>query len=103
VSFYGGGIGPGARGSGLLDLTPKVNAPILFFWGGLDKHITPDQKQPIEDALAKADKKYVNVNISFADHAFIRDGGAMYNADAARFAWTLTKDFLERYVKSPAK
>jgi carboxymethylenebutenolidase len=96
ISFYGGGIGPSSRGPSLLPLAPQINAPLLFFWGGLDKHITPDQTRPIEDALQEAGKEFVNVKISFADHAFFRDGGPTYNAKAAALAWALTKEFLER-------
>ncbi|HXA56284.1 MAG TPA: dienelactone hydrolase family protein [Candidatus Acidoferrum sp.] len=103
VSFYGGAIGPSTRGPSLLHLAPNLHAPILFFWGGRDKNIQPDQTRPIEDALRAAAKEYVNVDISFADHAFFRDGGANYDTKAAAMAWTLTKQFLETYVKSPAK
>jgi len=37
VSFYGGGIAPA-----LLDRAAKLQAPSLFIWGGMDKHITPE-------------------------------------------------------------
>ena len=79
-----------------MPLAPQLNAPMLFFWGGLDKHISPEQTRPIEDALQDAGKEFVNVRISFADHAFFRDGGPNYNSKAAALAWALTKEFLER-------
>jgi carboxymethylenebutenolidase len=103
VSFYGGAIGPSSRGPSLLHLAPNLHAPILFFWGGQDKHILPDQTRPVEDALRAANKEYVNVDISFADHAFFRDGSSNYNAKAAALAWALTKEFLETYVKSRSR
>jgi carboxymethylenebutenolidase len=103
VSFYGGGIGPNTRGPSLLHLAPSLHAPILFFWGGQDKHISPDQTRAVEDALDQAGKEYINVRISFADHAFFRDGGPNYNAKAAALAWKLTQEFLDRYIKNPAK
>jgi carboxymethylenebutenolidase len=103
VSFYGGGIGPNERGPSLLPLVPQLKAPILFFWGGLDKHIPPEQTRPIEDALQQAGKEFVNVKISFADHAFLRDGGPSYNAKAAALSLALTKEFLEMNMKNPAK
>ncbi|HEY6467242.1 MAG TPA: dienelactone hydrolase family protein [Candidatus Acidoferrales bacterium] len=99
VSFYGGGIGPSSRGPSLLPFAPQMHAPILFFWGGLDTHIPPDQVRPIEDALREAGKEFVNVTISCANHAFFRDGGPNYNAQAASLAWALTKEFLEANVK----
>ncbi len=100
VSFYGGGIGPSSRGPSLLPLAPQIKGPILFFWGGLDKHIPPEQTRPIEDALLEAGKEFVNVTISFADHAFFRDGGPSYDSKAAALAWTLTKEFLERNMQT---
>lgn len=100
VSFYGGAIGPNERYPSLLDLASKMQAPILFFWGGQDQHIPPGQTRPIEDALDQEGKQYVNVRISFANHAFFRDGGTNYNAQAAGLAWSLTKEFLEQNVKS---
>jgi carboxymethylenebutenolidase len=103
VSFYGGGIGPSNRGPSLLSSAPQMHAPILLFWGGLDSHIPPEQVRPIEDALREAHKEFVNVTISFADHAFLRDGGPNYNADAASLAWALTKDFLEINVRKSGK
>lgn len=99
VSFYGGGIGPNSRGPSLLPFAAQMKAPILFFWGGLDAHIPPEQVRPIEDALREARKEFVNVTISSADHAFFRDGGDHYNAKAASLAWALTKDFFEVNVR----
>jgi carboxymethylenebutenolidase len=102
VSFYGGAIGPNPRFPPLLHLAPELKAPILFFWGGQDKHIPLEQTRPIVDALEQAGKEYVNVRISSADHAFFRDGSAHYSAKGAALAWSLTKEFLDRYVKNPA-
>lgn len=103
VSFYGGGIGPNNRAPSLLPFAAQMHAPILFFWGGLDTHIPPDQIRPIEDALREANKEFVNVTISFANHAFFRDGGPSYNAEAASLAWALTKEFLEINVRKYGK
>jgi carboxymethylenebutenolidase len=97
ISFYGGGIGPG-RGATLLDLAPQMHGPILFFWGGKDAHITHEATRPIEDALDAAGKDYVNVRISSADHAFMREGSASYNEKAAKMAWKLSVDFLDLNV-----
>lgn len=99
VSFYGGAIGPNERYPSLLHLAARMQAPILFFWGGQDQHIPPSQTRPIEDSLDQAGKQYVNVRISFANHAFFRDGATNYSAQAAGLAWSLTKEFLEQNVK----
>jgi carboxymethylenebutenolidase len=89
VSFYGGGIAPG-----LLDCAAKLHSPQLFFWGGLDKHITPELRKSIVDALIKEKKTFVNVEFSDADHGFFCDERESYNPGSARQAWALTLEFL---------
>jgi carboxymethylenebutenolidase len=39
ASFYGGGIAPD-----LLDRAAALHGPMLLIWGGLDKHISPEQR-----------------------------------------------------------
>ncbi|HVA71830.1 MAG TPA: dienelactone hydrolase family protein [Candidatus Limnocylindrales bacterium] len=95
ISFYGGGIAPGPRGAGLLGRAKELHAPILMFWGGLDKHIGPEQHRTVADALRAAGKKYANVEFSDADHAFFCDARASYNAAAAEQAWALSQAFLK--------
>jgi carboxymethylenebutenolidase len=89
VSFYGGGIAPG-----LLDRTSKLQAPSLLIWGGLDKHITPEHRKAVTDALTAQQKIYVNVEFSRADHGFFCDERAAYEPHSARQAWALTLEFL---------
>jgi carboxymethylenebutenolidase len=89
VSFYGGGIAPG-----LLDRASKLQAPILLVWGGLDKHITPEHRKAVTEALSAQAKIYVNVEFSRADHGFFCDERAAYEPHSARQAWALTLEFL---------
>jgi carboxymethylenebutenolidase len=98
VSFYGGGIAPSPRGPGLLNRAVDIKSPILLFWGGLDQHIGHDQPQAVVTALRTAKKKYVNVEISDADHAFFCDARPSYNAVASAEAWALTKAFFNCHV-----
>ncbi|MHB8756041.1 MAG: dienelactone hydrolase family protein [Candidatus Acidiferrales bacterium] len=95
ISFYGGGIAPGPRGAGLLGRVKDLHAPILMFWGGLDKHIGPEQHRAVADALHAAGKKFVNVEFSDADHAFFCDARPSYNKAAAEQAWALSLAFLK--------
>lgn len=95
ISFYGGGIAPGPRGAGLLGRVKDLRAPILMFWGGLDKHIGPEQHRAVADALHTAGKKFANVEFSDADHAFFCDARQSYNKVAAEQAWTLSLAFLK--------
>ena len=89
VSFYGGGIAPG-----LLDRASKLNAPTLFIWGGLDKHIAREQRQAVSEALGAQNKIYVSAEFSGADHGFFCDERAAYEPHSARQAWALTLEFL---------
>jgi carboxymethylenebutenolidase len=98
VSFYGGGIAPNSRSPGLLDRAGSLHAPQLLFWGGLDKHIGPEQRQAVTEALHKAGKPFVNVEFSDADHGFFCDARASYNPAAARQASALTHAFLNQFL-----
>ncbi len=89
ISFYGGGIAPG-----LLERAARLSGPMLFFWGGLDQHIPPEQRRAVADALQRAGKEFVTVEFSDADHGFFCDARASYNAAAARQAWALSLAFL---------
>jgi len=89
VSFYGGGIA-----QGLLDRAPKQQGPLLLIWGGLDKHITPEHRKAVTDALTAQQKIYVNVEFARADHGFFCDERASYEPHSARQAWTLALEFL---------
>ena len=89
VSFYGGGIAPA-----LLDRAPRQQAPLLLIWGGMDKHITPEMRKAVTDALSAAKTTYVNAEFSAADHGFFCDERATYEPRSARQAWALTLEFL---------
>jgi carboxymethylenebutenolidase len=94
VSYYGGGIAGSPFFPSLLDRFNDIGAPMLFFWGGLDEHIGPDQVTAVNNALRAAKKTFINAEFSFADHGFFCDARASYNAEAAAEAWALTLAFL---------
>jgi carboxymethylenebutenolidase len=98
VSFYGGGISPA-----LLPRIPQLNAPILFCWGGKDKHIGKDQTQRIAEECNRAGKPFVNVDFSDADHGFFCDARPTYHAASANLAWSLVESFLYLHVKEPQR
>ena len=52
--------------------------------------------------LTAAEKAFVNVTVSYADHGFFCDARASYNPVAAGLAWKLTLGFLDTYVKGTA-
>jgi carboxymethylenebutenolidase len=100
ISYYGGGIAPNPMSPGLLGRAGNLHAPQLLFWGGLDKHIGPEQTQAVTEALRKAGKVFVNVEFSDADHGFSCDARPSYNAKATKQAWALSLAFLNCYLES---
>jgi carboxymethylenebutenolidase len=95
VSFYGGGIAPA-----LLDKVDNQHGPLLFFWGGKDKHIPAEQTRALVDALSSAKRSFVNVEFSDADHGFFCAERASYHAPSAAPAWALTQSFLKTHLKA---
>ncbi|MGA9507117.1 MAG: dienelactone hydrolase family protein [Candidatus Sulfotelmatobacter sp.] len=89
VSFYGGGIAPE-----LLDRAARLQAPSLLIWGGMDKHIPPEKRRAVTDALSAEKKIYVNAEFSRADHGFFCDERDAYEPHSAKQAWALTLEFL---------
>jgi len=89
VSFYGGGMHT------LTDRVAKVSAPQLMFWGGKDQHIKAEDIQAVTDAFKNEQKDYINVVISYADHAFFCDERPAYHPQAAKEAWGMTKEFFK--------
>jgi carboxymethylenebutenolidase len=103
VSYYGGGIAPSQRNPGLLDRLKDLQAPMLFFWGGLDSGIPPESVAKVTVAARAAQKSFANVEFSFADHGFFCDQRASYNPEAAALAWPLTLAFFEAHITGQTK
>jgi len=91
VSFYGGRIPT------VLHRAPQLGAPMLFFWGGLDHHIPDDQRQAVIKGVREANKTFVDVVFSHADHGFFCDARPSYHPASASQAWALTLAFLDTY------
>ena len=89
ISYYAGNM------TSVLDRTNNLHAPMLFFWGGLDKHIPHEIIEQVVHTMHKAEKPHINVEISYADHGFFCDERASYSEEAAKVAWALTLAFLK--------
>jgi len=88
ISYYGGQLDKVA------DMAPGLHGPHLFFWGGLDTHLPYETRKTVIDAVEAAGKPYINVVISYAQHAFNCDDRPAYHAEASREAWALSMAFL---------
>jgi carboxymethylenebutenolidase len=91
VSYYGGRIPT------VLHRATTLNAPMLFFWGGLDHHIPEEQHQQVIKGVRDANKTFVDVVFSSADHGFFCDARTSFHPAAAAQAWALTLAFLDSY------
>ena len=89
VSYYGGRI------PSLLPKFIAQNGPLLFFWGGLDKHIPLEQRQEVLTALEGAGKPFINVEFSEADHGFFCEDRKVYHPVSAGQSWALFTQFLQ--------
>ena len=99
ISFYGGGIAKSERGPGLLGRAGETKGPIFLFWGGLDKHIGPEQRRDVNETLRAAKKTFASMEFADADHAFLNDTRPNYNQAAAERAWKLSLAFLKSYFE----
>ena len=87
ISYYGGSIAPS-----LLDRASQLHGPQLFFWGGEDKGIPPEQRRAVADAVSAAGKRFVDVVFSNANHGFFT--AHRHEPAAARESWALSMAFL---------
>ena len=98
VSYYGGGIAPSPFNPGLLDRLKEVQAPILFFWAGLDGFIKPEHVKMVTDSMRAANKPFASADFSDADHGFFCNERASYNPSVAACAWPLTLAYLTNHT-----
>jgi carboxymethylenebutenolidase len=90
ISYYAGGVV-----GDILARASSLHAPHLFFWGGRDKGIPPDQHRALTDALRAAGRKFVSVEFSDCNHAFFNEQADRYNEAAAKQSWAIGAVFLE--------
>jgi carboxymethylenebutenolidase len=98
ISYYGGGIAPSPFNPGLLGRLNEIQAPVLFFWGGLDGFIKPEHVKMVTDGMRTANKPFASLEFSDADHGFFCNERASYNANAASEAWSITLAYLKNYA-----
>jgi carboxymethylenebutenolidase len=92
ASYYGGGL------ADAIGRASSCSAPMLFFWGGLDKHITAEQRQKVAEGMQASPHPSIQVTFSDADHGFFCDERASYNPRAAKLAWDLTMSFFDQQL-----
>jgi carboxymethylenebutenolidase len=88
VGFYG-------RPSRMLELVPRIEAPILALQGGADQAITHEDNVEFERALREAGKEYELIEYEGAPHSFF-DRKQEEFQDASDDAWRRTLGFIQR-------
>ncbi|HXL99711.1 MAG TPA: dienelactone hydrolase family protein [Rhizomicrobium sp.] len=93
VAFYGQLRGPQPasplRPLYPLDLVAQMHAPVLGFYGGLDKNIPVSDVEAMRVALAEAGKLDCRLEVFMdAQHGFMADYRQSYNEADAKDAWT---------------
>jgi carboxymethylenebutenolidase len=91
ASYYGANIPL------LIGRATRLSGPMMFVWGGLDHHISEEQRRTVVAGVREANKVFVDVVFSNADHGFFCDARAAYQPQAAAQAWSLTNAFFDTY------
>lgn len=85
-----------------LSRVPRISAPVLGIYGGLDARINaglPD----IEKAMSESGKVFEALIFDGAQHAFHNDTNLdRYHPEAAAAAWEAATAWLDRYLGTPA-
>ena len=101
LAFYGQLRGPALR-SPLrplypLDLVRDLHAPVLGFYGGLDKGIPVSDVEAMRAALASAGKLDCELDVFMdAQHGFFADYRQSYNPADAKLAWKRSLAWLKK-------
>lgn len=87
VPFYGG--------QPATEDVPKINAPLLIHYAGLDTRVN-EGWPAYEQALKENKKEYTTHIYPDTNHGFHNDTTARYDKDAAELAWERTVEFFRK-------
>jgi carboxymethylenebutenolidase len=91
VPFYGG--------QPATEDVPKIQAPLLLHYAGLDQRVNAGW--PAYEAALKANKKdYTAYIYPGTNHGFHNDTTPRYDEAAAKLAWQRTLDFFKKHLSS---
>ena len=90
VPFYGG--------QPAVEDVPRINAPLLIHYAGLDERINAGWPA-YEAALRANDKTYTMHMYEGVNHGFHNDTTPRYDEAAATLAWQRTVDFFNRTLR----
>ena len=76
---------------------PKIEAPLLIHYAGLDGRIN-EGWPAFEEALKASDKRFEVHFYPDVNHGFHNDTTPRYDKDAAELAWGRTIEFLKKHL-----
>ncbi len=98
IPFYGGGIAADTPTAPLHD-APRIQCPILCFFGEADRMIPMEQVRRLDDTLKRL-KKTAEIKVyPGAGHGFFCNDRSSYHPEAAENAWNLSRLWLSKYLK----
>lgn len=77
---------------------PRIQAPLLIHYAGLDRRINAGWPA-YEEALKANGKTYTAHEYEGVNHGFHNDTTPRYDRAAAELAWSRTLEFFERYLR----
>jgi carboxymethylenebutenolidase len=93
ISYYGVGI------EGLLGSAHQIKNPLMLHIAGNDQFVPKDAQEQITAALLDVEPAKAHIYVGM-DHAFARENGIHYNAQAAKLANARTEEFLSSALKA---
>ena len=91
VSFYGGHIPT------LLDRAPRLSGPMLFVWGGLDHHISTDQRRAVIAGVTDATRRSWTYGVLECGSRILQRRPTKLSGACRRASLDLTLSFLDTY------
>ncbi len=83
-----------------IDLTEKLNCPILGIFGNNDKNPAPDQVNRTEEVLKKLGKNYEFHRYDGVGHAFFNTSRPGFGAEQAADGWEKVFAFFNKYLSA---
>lgn len=94
TDLHTGTVGEGEQADTLARAS-EMRGELVMIWGRQDPHIPREGRARVYDALNSAGTRFSWHEVN-AEHAFMRDEGARYDAAAARLAFGIALDLFQR-------
>ena len=94
TDLHSGTLGAGEN-AGTLSRAREMKAELAMIWGRQDPHVPASGRATVYQALTDAGTRFSWHEVN-AEHAFMRDEGERYDAEAARLCMSIALELLHR-------